>query len=355
MAISFVEYSVMRFLRENNLFPLGGDLLEIGEANWYGDVDPGILRADISKFAIPERRQSLLTELDDALKSERPGASWDIAKIYWDTFFHPSSITAVDLHGTEKALKLDLNAPIDLKRQFHVVNNCGTLEHVFNVGLAFKTIHDHTLPGGFMIHQTPFIGWIDHGFYNFNPTLFWDLAAINNYHICVFLYAELNPPKTIQLEKPREDFADGQEQRDRQERGFHRRAASTRSGATVPTSIPGFLCRSHFRSRRPRPGTHCAEGGIHKSLSAIPAIPGCGKLTEQTVDGGEISANSPFKKVSSALMRSQSRQSLCLSCAILVLTACRQSGSDPRRTSLSMKSGSEVAISSSAPITFNIA
>jgi hypothetical protein len=50
-----------------------------------------------------------------------------------------------------------------------------------------------------MIHDTPFVGWIDHGFYNFNPTFFWDLAAANQYHVYVFLYAETKPPKTVNL------------------------------------------------------------------------------------------------------------------------------------------------------------
>src|SRR4051794_29092668 len=111
MAISLVDYSVMRFLREQNLFPLGGDLLEVGEANWYGDADPSMLRADISKFAAPAKQQSLIAELNEALKPDRPNAPWDIARIYWETFLQPSSITAIDLHGTEKALKLDLNFP----------------------------------------------------------------------------------------------------------------------------------------------------------------------------------------------------------------------------------------------------
>jgi hypothetical protein len=199
MAINYVEYNLMRLFREQKLFTLGGDLLELGEANWYGDIDPKILREDILKFAAPENQKSLLTELDDALKSGHSEASWTIARIYWNTFLNPTSITAIDFHGTSKALKLDLNCPIDLKRQFHVVNNCGTLEHIFNVGQAFKTIHDHTFPGGFMIHQVPFTGWIDHGFYNFNPTFFWDLAFANQYHICIFVYLELNPPKVIQL------------------------------------------------------------------------------------------------------------------------------------------------------------
>ncbi len=158
MAINIVQYNLMRRFRDQKLFPLGGDLLELGEANWYGDVNPNILRADIAKYAIPAKRSELLAELDEAVKSEKPSAAWDIARVYWNIFLQPSSITAIDFHGTERALKLDLNSPLDMKRQFHIINNCGTLEHIFNIGQAFKTIHDHTLPGGFMIHQSPFVG-----------------------------------------------------------------------------------------------------------------------------------------------------------------------------------------------------
>jgi hypothetical protein len=136
MAINIIEYNLIRFLRENKIFRLGGDLLEVGEANWYGDVDPNMLRSDILKFALPERQQALAAELDATLKSNRPSAPCEVARIYWETFLQPASRTAIDFHGTESALKLDLNLPIDLKRQYHVVNNCGTLEHVFNVGQA---------------------------------------------------------------------------------------------------------------------------------------------------------------------------------------------------------------------------
>ena len=34
MAINIVEYNLMRRFRDQKLFPLGGDLLELGEANW---------------------------------------------------------------------------------------------------------------------------------------------------------------------------------------------------------------------------------------------------------------------------------------------------------------------------------
>ena len=82
MAINIVEYNLIRFLRENNIFHLGGDLLEVGEANWYGDVDPNMLRSDIFKFALPEKQEALAGELDATLKSNQPSALWDLAKIY---------------------------------------------------------------------------------------------------------------------------------------------------------------------------------------------------------------------------------------------------------------------------------
>ena len=59
MAISVIEYQLVRSLQEQLLFPRGGDLLEIGEANWYGDISLDVLRADIVRFAAPERQAEL--------------------------------------------------------------------------------------------------------------------------------------------------------------------------------------------------------------------------------------------------------------------------------------------------------
>jgi SAM-dependent methyltransferase len=113
-------------------------------------------------------------------------------------------MAAIDFHGTPAAMKLDLNGPIDLERQFDIVMNLGTVEHVFNVAQAMKTIHDHTRPGGLMMHGMPLSGWVDHGFYSFNATFYWDLAAANGYDIDLALYTELNPLKLVRL-KDRED------------------------------------------------------------------------------------------------------------------------------------------------------
>ena len=43
-----------------------------------------------------------------------------------------------------------------------------------------------------MLNILPFIDWINHGFYNFNPIFFADLAASNNYEIVKISLANRN-------------------------------------------------------------------------------------------------------------------------------------------------------------------
>jgi len=199
MAISVIEYNLVRALQEQNLFPRGGDLLEIGEANWYGDIGLDTLRADIARFAAPEQRAPLLAAVDAADAAGGNQALWDLGKVFWHAFLAPASISAIDFDGSPIAQKLDLNQPIEMGRRFDVVHNAGTLEHVFDIAMAFRNIHNLTKPGGVMIHHAPFTGWIDHGFYALQPTLFWDLAEANGYHVAAMVYAEVDPPRLESL------------------------------------------------------------------------------------------------------------------------------------------------------------
>lgn len=201
MAITSIEYSVFRSMRQQNLIPLHSDILELGESNWYGDVPIEQLAQDIYVFAPEDRRKELFLKLDEIVKSRREKFLFEIAKIFWEVFWQPSSMTAIDFHGTESALKLDLNYPVELQKRFHVVINLCTSEHIFNIAQVMKTVHDYTLPNGLMIHEVPFTGWYDHGFYNIQPTFFWDLAAFNGYAVVLLLYAELKPLKLVQLTK----------------------------------------------------------------------------------------------------------------------------------------------------------
>lgn len=198
MAITAIEYSLFRSYRRGGLLPLGGDVLEIGEANWYGDVGVLDLQADIAAWAPEDDRERLSARLTE-LTTVRPPPLFDIAKVFWATFLQPKSMTAIDLHGGPEALRLDLNRPVKLERRFDLVMNLGTVEHVFNVAQALETIHDHTHPGGLMLHGMPMSGWLDHGFYSFNPTFYFDLARANRYEVVSAVYAELDPLRLIAL------------------------------------------------------------------------------------------------------------------------------------------------------------
>lgn len=214
MAITAVEYAIFSELKKSRLLPPNPSFLELGEANWYGDVPYEQLSDDICRLdGSSEKQIELLQKLIEVVRAQQPDMSWDVAKIFYQVFLDYREIVAIDFGGTEKSLKLDLNQPITLGREFDVVYNGGTAEHVFNVWQFFKTVHDHTARGGVMIHGAPFTGWIDHGFFNFNPTFFWDLAAANGYIIQLFLYTELTPLKIIRIpqrEQLEEMAKDGQ-------------------------------------------------------------------------------------------------------------------------------------------------
>ena len=72
------------------------------------------------------------------------------------------------------------------KGYFDLVTNNGTGEHIFDQANVFKLCHDACAEEGLMIHLMPCVNWINHGFYNYNPLLFADLANANGYEITRF-------------------------------------------------------------------------------------------------------------------------------------------------------------------------
>lgn len=98
-----------------------------------------------------------------------------------------ASYIAIDVNSRHGSLVMDLNNNFvegyEFKRQFDLVTNNGTGEHIFDQGAVFRNAHELTKPGGFMIHCLPCNNYINHGFFSFNPILFMDLAAINDYDI----------------------------------------------------------------------------------------------------------------------------------------------------------------------------
>ncbi len=181
MAIAGVHYLFLRHLREKNVLPHFNTILEIGEQNWYGDLSPKVLFDDIKLFAKDSQKDELESQLNSILKESPPTMLFDIAKIVYKILFHIESIESIDLNGTSSSMRLDLNLPHDLGKQFDCIINLGTAEHVFNIYQVFSSIHEWVKKDGIFIHNLPMYGEVDHGFYNFHPTFFWDLVLANKY------------------------------------------------------------------------------------------------------------------------------------------------------------------------------
>lgn len=93
---------------------------------------------------------------------------------------------AVDVDGREGAeIVFDLNLPLppELHDRFDVVYNNGTLEHLFNVPMALDNIFKFLRVGGTVIHSCLMNNEVEHGFYQFSPTLFYDYYANNNWSV----------------------------------------------------------------------------------------------------------------------------------------------------------------------------
>jgi len=148
----------------------------------YRSDAPGILRwhgLDASAGGVPETR-SLLKCL---------GVDSDFIDIA------PS-------RGFEKQVDLNQAAPPELVGQYDIVYDGGTMEHCFNVGQVMRNAFAFAKVGGFIVHVNP-LNYFNHGFFNFNPTFYYDWYARNGHPLVFPLYAMFGPlldPKVTVLD-----------------------------------------------------------------------------------------------------------------------------------------------------------
>jgi len=104
--------------------------------------------------------------------------------------FGANRYASVDLNDKRATFSLDLNAPVPDIGTYDVITNFGTVEHVFDIGEAFRSIHRLLKPEGVSLHCMPAFAFIDHGFYNVHPSFFLELAKANAYEVVDFSYID---------------------------------------------------------------------------------------------------------------------------------------------------------------------
>jgi len=117
----------------------------------------------------------------------------DIALFRALGFTSVESLDASDYEGADIVWDLNKAVPDSLKAKYDVVFDGGTSEHVFNFPQVLKNIYDVLKPDGVVIHASPSHNHVDHGFYMFSPTVFYDFYTANKFEILKSYIFEFKP------------------------------------------------------------------------------------------------------------------------------------------------------------------
>ena len=165
-------------------------------------VDCGNQRLTVSEKLLKDISSDLSVNFDDLLKvsvEERLSRSCDF---YSALGFN--DYLAIDLNNKMSAVRMDLNKSLindyNFSKKFELVINNGTGEHLFNQFQLFENIHNLCNVGGIMLNILPFYPNINHGFFNYSPVLFRDLAYANGYELVFFGLSELYSHKYKELD-----------------------------------------------------------------------------------------------------------------------------------------------------------
>ena len=107
---------------------------------------------------------------------------FDSAALLRSLGVEPTIIDVAKLRGDERIVDLNHPLPQDLVASFDLVVDTGTCEHCFNVGQAFANACQALAAGGMLVHAAP-LARANHGFWNFNPTVYPDFFEDNGFRL----------------------------------------------------------------------------------------------------------------------------------------------------------------------------
>ena len=165
-------------IRESKRRPFEGSVLQLGKQ---------LLSFTEKEFRhVAAEEKYRLTEVPESVQVQNPLKEWMDDVRFFRMLGFPS-VDSLDINDFEGATILhDLNSPIPsdsiLRGKFDLVFDGGTMEHVFHTPNFLANCIDLTKIWGRIVHSVP-MDMVNHGFYNFSPTLFEDFYAVNHFEI----------------------------------------------------------------------------------------------------------------------------------------------------------------------------
>jgi hypothetical protein len=178
-------------------FANAGYLQNINKVLDFGSCDTSCFGEArfIKEFVDALRGHNYLPDADYARLDNKPiSAMWKSVGIGAD---------CLDIDGRPGTIQLDLNyqsPPPSMKGAYDFVCDNGTFEHILNQLNCFRAAHDVCATNGLMFYHKPFIGHYNHGFFNYQPDLFVQLAAANQYTIEGLWYGVDHDPGYAQID-----------------------------------------------------------------------------------------------------------------------------------------------------------
>jgi hypothetical protein len=177
-----VTLPVLRLLaRIHKANPVRGPILTLGRQAiyaTYAEVCALLESEGITRHPVPAGI-SLTTNIPEWKTGPNAGFTNDRVVFQMLT---GAEVLALDVSSYEDAdYVADLNKPLpgDLLGKFGLVLDAGTLEHVFDVRQALINVNGLARVGGRVFHSSPANSWMQHGFYQLSPTLFYDYYGVN--------------------------------------------------------------------------------------------------------------------------------------------------------------------------------
>ncbi len=189
--MGFIRANVIPILKEHGRRPFSGTLLTLGMPDVYFTYEHLLRMAQTVNVPLDTSVEITASHRDDfAAKGYISG----------ETLFKSIGIErtfSLDYSSFEGAdFEFDLNVadlPQDLRGRFDVVCNHGTMEHIFHTPNVLNNIFNMLPVGGRVIHSAPSSNTLDHGFYMFSPTFFYDFYTANKWEINSLLVIMMSP------------------------------------------------------------------------------------------------------------------------------------------------------------------
>jgi SAM-dependent methyltransferase len=179
--VAITVNAIHTFLIEANRRPLSGALLTLGRQDILATPEQMLEafgRYDVTPVEVPD---------GIPLLSAKPGREGMVNDVYFFRALGFTEVVSSDASPYENAdTMLDLNHRDAWKAhagRFDFIFDGGTIEHVFHVPNSLANIGNMLKEGGRVYHLSPSSNYIDHGFYMFSPTLFWDYYSANRYDL----------------------------------------------------------------------------------------------------------------------------------------------------------------------------